>query len=242
MTAPAVDILEQPDLVDLLCDAPELLAVADAIAQTQVAPPRNSRRVRRPRRVLLLAALVSLLLAPAAWAAVRAFEGTPAPQVIQQNFSYNRVTVNPTTGSILDFLPAADASKAHGVLQLQTSDGPLDLWAAPETHGNGTCWFVGWESDINIHAIGTGACTDSNDAAITPETYKDASHPSYTLLVGSVTGPETTLDVTLTDDSTTTLPVAEHLFLGALPPGSQLASITGRDATGNVVASWTPSP
>jgi hypothetical protein len=201
-------------------------------------------RARRSRRRYTAAVMVlaALILAPAAWAAVNAFEGTPAPQVIQQNFSYNRVTINPTTGSILDLLPAADASKAHGVLQLQTSDGPLDLWAAPETDGSGTCWFVGWESDISTeHAIGNGSCTTSNDTAITPATYNDASHPSYTVLVGSVTGSETTLDVTLTDGSTTTLPVAEHLFLGALPPGSQLASITGRDATGNVVATWKPS-
>lgn len=200
-------------------------------------------RARRSRRrfIAVVAAVGVLVLAPATWAAVNAFEGTPAPQVIQQNFSYTRVTINPTTGAILDLLPAADASKAHGVLQLQTSDGPLDLWAAPEADGSGTCWFVGWESDVSIHALGFGSCTTSNDAAITPATYNDASHPAYTVLVGSVTGSETTLDVTLTDGSTTTLPVAEHLFLGALPHGSKLASITGRDANGNVVASWTPS-
>ena len=201
-------------------------------------------RARRSRRryTALVAVVAALVLAPAAWAAVNAFEGTPAPQVIQQNFSYHRVTINPWTGNIVNETDA-DASKSHGVLQLQTSDGPLDLWAAPEADGSGTCWLVGWESDISAdHAIGTGSCTESNDAAINPRTYNDASHPSYTVLVGSVTGSETTLDVTLTNGSTTTLPVAEHLFLGALPPGSQLASITGRDATGNVVASWTPAP
>jgi hypothetical protein len=200
-------------------------------------------RARRSRRryTAAVAVVAALVLAPATWAAVNAFEGTPAPQVIQQNFSSHRIIINPRTGFVHN-LPDADASQSHGVLQLQTSDGPLDLWAAPETDGSGTCWFVGWESDINAdHAIGTGACTESSDAAITPETYNDASHPSNTVLVGSVTGSETTLDVTLTNGSTTTLPVAEHLFLGALPPGSQLASITGRDATGNVVASWTPS-
>jgi hypothetical protein len=212
-------------------------------------------RARRSRRryIAVVAAVAVLVLAPAAWAAVNAFEGTPAPQVIQQDFSYHRVTINPRTGFV-HFIPDADASKAHGVLQLQTSDGPLDLWAAPErrvVHGeplvpkndvSGTCWFVGCESDISAeHAIGTGSCTESNDPAITPETYNDASHPAYTVLVGSVTGLETTLDVTLTDGSTTTLPVAEHLFMGALPHGSELASITGREANGNVVASWTPS-
>jgi hypothetical protein len=36
----------------------------------------------------------------------------------------------------------------------------------------------------------------------------------------------------------TTLPVVEHLFLAALPKGSKPASIVGRDADGNVVATW----
>lgn len=201
-------------------------------------------RARRSRRryTAAVAAVAALVLAPAAWAAVNAFEGTPAPQVIEQNFSYHRVAINPWTGNIVNETDA-DAGKSHGVLQLQTSDGPLDLWAAPEIDKSGICWFAGWESDISAdHAIGTGSCTESGDAAVDPRTYNDANHPAYTVLVGSVTGSETTLDVTLADGSTTTLPVAEHLFLGALPPGSQLATITGRDATGNVVASWTPSP
>jgi hypothetical protein len=47
--------------------------------------------------------------------------------------------------------------------------------------------------------------------------------------------------VKLTDGRTTTLPVVEHLFLGALPRGSEPASITGLDVSGNVLASWTPS-
>jgi hypothetical protein len=45
--------------------------------------------------------------------------------------------------------------------------------------------------------------------------------------------------MTLTDGTTTTLPVVEHLFLGALPHGSNVASVTGRDANGDVVATWT---
>jgi hypothetical protein len=57
-----------------------------------------------------------------------------------------------------------------------------------------------------------------------------------------VTGSETTLHVTLEDGSTSTISVVEHLFLTALRHGSGLpASIVGRDAAGNVVATWTPS-
>ena len=205
-----------------------------------------ARRSQR-RYIAVVAVVATLGLVPATWAAVNAFEGTPAPQSIVQNFvrwnaeAPNLAFVNPKTG-FARHVPRADTTKTHGVLQLDTSDGPLDLWAAPTSVGNGTCWFVGWESDVAAErALGHGTCTQGDDPAIDPETWGDASHPSYTVLDGSVTGSETTLHVTLTDGRTTTLPVVEHLFLGALPPGSELASIAGRDASGNVVASWTPS-
>ena len=184
------------------------------------------------------------MLAPATWAAINAFEGTPAPQAIDQNF----VQWNAGAGQMETFaaqngfkqdVPRADASKAHGVLQLATSDGPLDMWAAPELDGSGTCWFVGWESDIHgDRALGEGSCTQDDEPAI-DASWGMLGHPSYTVLEGSVTGSETTVDVTLTDGSTATLPVAEHLFLGALPPGSDVASVVGHDAAGNVVATWT---
>ena len=116
------------------------------------------------------------------------------------------------------------------------------MWAAPELDGTGTCWFVGWESDIHAdNALGGGSCTEADDTAIDPSWGWGADHPAYTVLHGSVTGDETTLDVTLTDGSTTTLPVVEHLFLAALPNGSEPASIVARDANGNVVDSWTDS-
>jgi hypothetical protein len=203
-------------------------------------------RARRSRRRYagVVAAFAALVLAPTTWAAVKAFEGTPAPQVIQQNFSYNRVTINPRTGFVEDLFPAADSSKAHGVLQVATSDGPLDMWAAPELKGNGTCWFVGWDPELNgpNGPRGVNSCTQTDAQPLNWMDWNDAKHPSYTVLIGSVNGSETTLDVTLADGSTTTLPVVEHLFLGALPHGSHVASIVGRDASGNVVATWPPSP
>ncbi len=204
-------------------------------------------RARSRRPVLGLAvALVALASAGVAVAAgFGAFEGTPAPHSIEQDFvqlnagNANLVVMNPQTGAFVTHVPNADASQAHGVFQLQTADGPLDLWAAPELDGSGTCWFVGWESELTAdQAIGNGGCA-LGLSPIAPSTYNEASHPSYTVIVGSVTGSETTLAVTLTDGQTTTLPVAEHLFLGAVPGGSELASIVGRDVNGDVVATWT---
>jgi hypothetical protein len=206
-------------------------------------------RARRSRRryAAVVAAVAALVLVPATWAAVDAFEGTPAPQSIQQNFlegdaAAAAMQAAMAQAGIARTVPRADAHKAHGVLQLETSDGPLDLWAAPELNGEGSCWFAGWESDLHEdHATGLGSCTPVGGQAIDLTNYNDERHPAYLVVAGSVTSAATTLDLTLEDGSTTTLPVAEHLFVGALPRGSRVASIVGRDAAGNVVATWPPS-
>jgi hypothetical protein len=225
----------------------------DLLDELVTAEPRErwndvlGRARRSRRRYAAVAATVAVLvLAPATWAAVNAFEGTPAPQSIRLTFiqgdaaAYAMQAYAAQNGLKREF-PTADASKAKGVLQLATSDGPLDMWAAPELDRNGSCWFINWESDMKGDRVGgLGSCMQDDEGPISLGTYNDASHPAYTLVDGAVTGAETTLDVTLTDGSTTTLPVVEHLFLGALPHGSKVASVTGRDAAGNVVATWPP--
>lgn len=225
------------DYLDGLLD--ELVATEPRDAWSDVVA--RARRSRR-RYVAVVAAVAVLLLAPATWAAVNAFEGTPAPQSIRQTFLEGDAAAAAMQAFAAQNgreFPRGDPSKAKGVLQLATSDGPLDLWTAPELNGHGSCWFVNWESDMKGDRVGgEGGCTQEGDGPISLGTYNDASHPAYTLVDGSVTGAETTLDVTLTDGSTTTLPVVEHLFLGAFPHGSKVASVTGRDASGNVVATW----
>ena len=205
-------------------------------------------RTRRSRRryTAIGAAVAVLVLAPATWAAVNAFEGTPAPISIHQQFERWEQEAMARSHALAaagfsTYVPQADADQAHGVLQLATSDGPLDMWAAPELGGNGSCWFVGWESDLYGNTPeGAGGCTQGDDPIYVPGTWNDdANHPAYAILAGSVAGSETTVDVTLTNGDTTTLPVVEHLFLAALPRGSQPASIIGRDGNGNVVATWT---
>jgi hypothetical protein len=203
-------------------------------------------RARRSRRRYagVAAAIAVFVLTPATWAAVDAFDGTPAPPSIHQTFlQWDAQAAAMEAAQAGDgfsrHVPRADASKAHGVLQVATTDGPLDMWAAPELDGSGTCWFVGWESDLNAdNPRGGGSCTEPDGDAINPGWEWGIDHPTYTVLSGSVSGDETTLDVTLEDGRMTTLPVVEHLFLAALPKGSKPASMVGRDANGNVVATW----
>lgn len=35
----------------------------------------------------------------------------------------------------------------HGVIEIQTADGPQDLWVAPSDQG-GTCYFIDWANDV----------------------------------------------------------------------------------------------
>jgi hypothetical protein len=184
---------------------------------------QRARRAQR-RYTVLVVAIAVLVLAPATWAAYRAFEGTPAPRSIRQ-----------------DFVLIDGAGKAHGVLQVQTRYGPLDLWAAPEL-GGGKCWILIWmRKTSNPHGSFEGTC--SNPAVSAPPIDVGigwATHP-IPVLSGSVTGRATTVEVKLSNGYTMTLPVVEHLVLGVVPlqPGARLPGVAfaiGRDASGKVVA------
>jgi hypothetical protein len=207
-------------------------------------------RARRSRRryTAVAAGIAVLVLAPATWAAVDAFEGTPAPQSVVQNFlqwdAAAALSAAQARAGLTAHVPTADASKTHGVLRLQTGDGPLDLWAAPGTDG-GTCWFVGWESDLDRPdgAYGFAGC-----APQTPIDGRDFSwgevnlpplHPNYWVLYGYVYANASTVDVTLSDGTTTTLPVVERLFMASFDSDRTVVSFTARDSAGNVVATWT---
>ncbi|MGD0713231.1 MAG: hypothetical protein ABSB24_03475 [Gaiellaceae bacterium] len=89
----SVTVFEQDDLVELLGDEPELLALADAIALTQAVRPRH--RLRRRTVLLAAAAAVMVLLAVGATLAatldgftgwLTGTPGTPASPAAQAEF------------------------------------------------------------------------------------------------------------------------------------------------------------
>jgi hypothetical protein len=210
-------------------------------------------RLGRLRPALVAAVAVAALAGAgvAIAAGVGAFEGTPAPHVIQQNFVRLDAQAAAREYALAKAgfnaqVPRADASKAHGVLQLQTGDGPLDLWAAPATDG-GMCWFIGWESDLDwaSGAYGYGRCAPDSSASGKNldwgEVNLPEAHPNYDVVDGYVYGDAATVDVLLADGRTASLPVVENLFLGALEhgDGGKIVSLTAKDANGNVVGSST---
>ncbi len=208
--------------------------------------------VRSRRYVVALALAAALVLAPAAWAITRAFEGTPAPPSVKSNFQLSNEMAAKFPKTFGRKFPKAIVSKAYGVIQVKTADGPLDLWAAP-ARGGGTCDFVGWQSDLNhAHAAGGGTCypataklnnAQSSSSAHNLDfgTWGDYKHRNYKIVNGYAYGAATTVRVTLSNGHTKTLPVVEHLFLGALHQSThwrlrpKIVSVTTRNAHGQIV-------
>lgn len=207
----------------------------------------RARRGRR-RSTALAAALVALVLVPGALAfggkILDLFDGTPGPPQIRESFTRwngaaDDMSAFAAQQGFATKVPHADPGTAHGVIQLRTSDGPLDLWAATSDAG-GVCWFLDWESDVTGAGppTGGGSC-DSDSRPTSNLTFAfgwTAAHPSLTTLVGRAYVQASSVRVALADGAVATLPVVEGLFLGAFDRGAKLASMTAYDAAGKQVA------
>jgi hypothetical protein len=203
------------------------------------------RRVHHTRRryVLVGVALVALVLVPAA-VALRGeisdlFTGTPAPPAVSTSFeANNRIADMALRRGFGDRYPHADVARAHGVLEVQTSDGPLDLWVAPNDQG-GNCWWVDFAGDPEgpDGKYGFGGCDTPDAAAIEPAMVWVAPHPDLVTLWGRVHVPADRVVVELQDGSSSTLPVVEGGFLASFPQGSLLERVTAYDGD-EQVASW----
>lgn len=206
------------------------------------------RAHRSRRRYLLAVALVAaLILVPTAWGIAQAFEGTPAPPKVKADLRFGNKMSAEIAKTLGRKEPKAIANKAHGVIQVQTADGPINLWVAPATDG-GTCYLIAWQS-------GLGA-TSSSCVPATAPTHAgsknkldfgwggDYAHRNYSIVSGYAYGGATTLRITLSNGETKTLPVVEGLFLGALHQSThwrlrpKIVSAVAYNPHGQVVGEW----
>lgn len=211
---------------------------------------RRARRARR-RYAAVVATVAALVLAPAAWAITQAFEGKPAPPAVKSNFRAWNTMGTKFAKALGRKEPKAIVRKAHGVIQVQTADGPLDLWAAPASDG-GTCYFVGWESEVHkTRALGESSCIPASVEHARSAAHSlniswggDYVHREYEVVKGYAYRGATTVRLRLSDGRTKTLPVVEGLFLGAIRRGANslqshrgitVVSATARNARGHVV-------
>lgn len=217
---------------------------------TRSATRRNAFRLR-PRLVLGVAA-AALVLVPTAVAfggkLADLFEGTPAPPAVSNAFAEsNRMADKAVQQGFASQWPHADVSKAHGVIEIQTPDGPEDLWAAPDDLG-GQCSFIDFADDPPAKdggMPGFGDCPRSapqSDDAIGFGDEWTYVHPDLMTIYGSVYRDATTVRLTFDDGSSATLPVVEHFFLGSAAKGVKVDSVAAFDAAGNQVAARTLRP
>jgi hypothetical protein len=205
----------------------------------------------RRRYAALAVAALALLLVPTA-VALRGqindlFQGTPAPPAVSTSFeSNNKIADLATQKGFGARFPHADVTKAHGVIQVQTADGPQELWAAPNDQG-GLCWFIDFANDPAPNGVkpGFGGCDTSAFARPPSDIAFEGpgwglSHPSLYTVDGRVNVVDaTSVQVTFADGSNIRLPVVEGLFLGSLDREVKVTQVTAYDEAGNQVAQMT---
>jgi hypothetical protein len=201
-------------LVEFRCEVPapdEKTARRIYDLATSGQPWRRSRvglRLPRGSRLVIALAAAALVLIPTALAfgskIVDLFEGAPAPPSISSNFAANNALADMATqeGFALQF-PHADVSKAHGVMEIQTTDGPEDLWVAPNDQG-GQCWFIDFANDppgSNGRQYGGGGCDPSSPPSsnINWSVGWELPHPSLMTVWGHVYVDAVTVQLTLAD-------------------------------------------
>jgi hypothetical protein len=218
---------------------------------TGSAKPTRRRAFRLRPRLVLGVAVAALVLVPTGVAfggkLADLFEGTPAPPDVSTSFTrFNRMADQAIQQGISMHLPQADASKAHGVIEVQTSDGPEDMWAAPNDQG-GQCYFIDWANDPPQQdgtMYGFGGCPQSPPptSGISVGDVWIVGHPDLMTIYGSVSLNAATVRLTFEDGSTATLPVVEHLFLGSAVKGVKVDSVTAFDSAGNQLAEGSLRP
>jgi hypothetical protein len=221
-------------------------ATAKRVYERAVA--QRPRRILRasPPRITIAVALAALVLVPAAVAfggrIVDFFEGTPPTPAVSAFYEgMNRMADMAVAEGFATKFPKADVSRIHGVIEIQTADGPQDLWAAPTEEG-GSCWFVDFAGDPSgPHGqLGYGSC----DLPTPPtpdvdfEDYWTAEHPELLTALGRVRVPAASVRLTLSDGSAVAAPVVEGFYLVSLANGDRVVSVTAFDTAGNQVAAF----
>ena len=204
------------EVLELLREEPELLAIADALVATSAGP-------RAHRRVALLVAAACALVFVAVGVAFGgrlydAFFGRPAPHSVKRAIA----TLSRRSRAVLpaEFRsPAFAVTKTRGLLQVATPAGLVDLWEVPLRAG-GTCTFAQADRRRAKRAPAAGPCT-------TPQTRQSpilwsavhvhVGHERVRMLEGHVVASVTSLELRRVDGSTRPVPLADGYFLTQLP-------------------------
>lgn len=214
----------------------------------------HGRRSTPSRRIAIAAAMA---VAGVVLTATLAFGGTlrdlffgkPAPPPVKHAFAVQNETsllmrryLRAHGGGGDAWAPQIDASRAHGVIEVQTADGPLTLWAAPTVAGGRECWFVDFVADLRPGqktAAGGGSCEErvAPPSKIQWSYGWTRSHPTLKELSGRLYVDASSLEVYSPGSAPRRIPVVHRYFLAAFPEAVRLPSrLVALDVRGHVVA------
>jgi len=228
-----VNVFADAELLELLGHDPELLAIADAIAETQGEP--RVARSRRKQLLLVAAILAGVLLV--ALPAIAAFtplidfsSAPPAPAVVVKRFDDLQRQAPPN----LD--PRVIANEARR-LNLTTTGKPIALFLAP-TRTGGYCFeLAGYAAGCNAErtvpvGVGFAAQSLTDDQAIVYGSTLDRSAVSATVVTRE--GSERTVPLTRV-----TAPIDASFFvarIGRRPDEALPLRVELRDGSDRVIA------
>ncbi len=227
-----VDVFSDAELVELLGHDPELLAIADAIAETQAQP--TAARSRRKQLLLAAAIVASTLLvalpAVAAFTSLIDFSSAPpAPSAVVKRFDDLQRQAPPNMD------PRVIANEARR-LDLTTTGKPIALFLAP-TRTGGYCFeLAGYASGCNADrtipvGIGFAAQSLTDDQAIVYGSALDPAAVSVTIATRE--GGEQTVPLTRV-----TAPIDASFFVTSIgrPDEALPLRVELRDRSDRVIA------
>jgi hypothetical protein len=207
-------------------------------------PVRPWWRARRTR-LLAVAALVSVVVVTSAfgWPA-RVYDvivGEPAPPRVKDAFALR----NEGRERVLPIFRQNASSdtiveRAHGVLGIETSVGPVILWAAP-TSGGGLCWII---EIVRLRSPGLSGCSPGpwrESVVFTSGIGRDRVGDAYLdLLHGRARPDVASVEILYADGESETVPVLEGFFLHE--PREMPVTVVARDRAGAELARRAVSP
>lgn len=206
------------------------------------------RRITRPRvlaGVAILAAAV-VTVASASGLGERLLDfvaGEPAPPPVQRQFDLMTRRSSVVAWLEQDPRSRAIASKARGVLAIQTSVGPVYLWVAP-TRGGGFCHLIDIEASTRPDGSpgGGGGCSPLAPPTDEPFVSGPAQGETLTprgrlrLLEGRVGPKVASVEVRFVTGDTATLRPVDGFFLRELTGDEDPVAVIARDENGTELA------
>ena len=210
------------------------------------APPQRERGLRpgRPSRLSIafaaLAFAAILATSALAWGGrlLDFVAGEPAPPSVKQSFALD----NEARKKVLPIFrsrsgPAVIAERAHGVLAVETSAGPVVIWAAP-THGGGVCYIIDIEALRRPEGRpnGAGGCSPT---PMSPTVKLEhalgitrVGERNLRLVHGRVTPDVAAVELRYANGDSEELPLVEGFFLHEPRQDVEPAVVIARDAAG----------